>query len=324
MNRTDWMRRNTLLLLTGVGAVMSSSALGQEAKRLRTFLVFGDDDRTLVENTAQLPWSSMGMVIAHWGQAGQFQIRTGTGTLISKHVVLTAGHVVYDSGIGWSDQIYFIPGLDAQVEPFGTFPATEAVTTDQWAATKDDDHDLAMLLLDSAAGSVAGTMRIAGQPPSFYEDRALNLSGYPSDLVWNQLYNAPGQSQRLEENRIRHFLDGAQGESGGPMWYADPGTGEAVLVGVYAGDVEVTQGGAFVEAYGYGIPMNATACSWVSDYVGNHDADANISCEAAQDNPKSAGLPACGGGIAQASPTILVTLALVGGFRVQGSRPRGK
>jgi V8-like Glu-specific endopeptidase len=237
-------------------------ALGQGTKQNRAFLVFGDDDRTPV----------------------------------------TAGHVVYRTDIGWPDEIDFIPGQNGADPPFGTYQAAEITTTPQWQANQDDNYDLALILLRSNAGSMAGVMRVVGHPPSFYENRELNLSGYPSDLVWERLYNASGQSLRIEGNRIHHYIDGAQGESGGPMWFTDPGTGQAELVGVYAGDVQLTQDNQVLDSYGYGMCINATFCSWISDYVSRHDPGAAVSCEAAQDAPPAPALPMCGTGLAAAAP----------------------
>lgn len=295
-----------------MGAIAAGPVFGQDAKSTRTCLVFDADDRAVVVDTTHAPWSSIGMVVSQWGEAGQYQIRTGTGTLISDHVVLTAGHVVYETGVGWAEWTTFIPAKTGASDPFGTFAGVETVAPDEWVASQDDDFDLAMILLGSAVGRVAGTMHVVGQPPSFYVDQTLNLTGYPTDLIWDQLHNAQGLSLDVVGNRIRHHIDGAEGESGGPIWFTNPDTGEAELVGVYAGDVRILQGVWVVDTYGYGVAMNASLCSWVSTYVSAHDpAATSVSCAAAEDTPLESTLPICGNGLAAAAPATLLALGLV-------------
>jgi V8-like Glu-specific endopeptidase len=312
MTRARRMQPCILLFLLVVGAGLGPLAQAQEPKSVRNYLVFGDDERTAVTDTTQKPWSSMGMVIARWGESGGNQIRSGTGTLISDHVVVTAAHVVYEPGVGWAESITFVPGRNGVLAPYGAFKGVEAVALDQWTTSQDNDFDLALILLSAAAGKVTGTMRVVGQPPSFYVNRTLNLSGYPTDLNWNQLYNGQGQSDSVDGNLIHHHIDGGQGESGGPIWITDPETGEAELVGIYDGDVHVTQGGQVLDTYGYGIAINATFCSWMSNYVSAHDPDATgLVCSAAEDAPTQGTLPACGAGLAGLAPMAAMALGLV-------------
>ncbi len=98
------------------------------------------------------------------------------------------------------------------------------------------------------------------------------------------------------------------------MWFTDPATSQAELVGIYAGDVELLQGASVLETYGYGIAINATFCSWISDYVLQQDPGAMVSCGAAQDAPPDQTIPACGTGLMGVMPLLLAAWACAGRF----------
>lgn len=304
-------------LLAGLGMWVGSGEVAH-GQKVPAHRVFGSDERQAVADTTQLPWSSIGMVVAHWGPAAGFQVRVGTGTLISPHVVLTSGHVVMDEGVGWAQLIVFFPGRNPTEDPLGSFRVSQGITTPEWASEQDNDYDLAMLLLDEAAGESVGIMRVASESAGFFVDRALNMTGYPSDLIEDQMYTSTGSSQRVEGNVIHHLLDGAQGQSGGPLWFNDPQSGEPLLVGIYAGDVDVTQGGLTLESYGYAIHINAEFCAWIGAYVNEHDPGTEISCAPTQGVPTPFSLPMCGSGLNAAACGAALWLMAMTAYRKRG------
>lgn len=324
MLRSQDPGRTLPVLLAGLCVIAAAvgPACGQATKQAHACRVFGTDDRQPVEDTTAAPWSAIGMIVAHWGESSGYEVRIGTGTLISGRLVLSCGHVVYDKVLGWPERVYFVPGQNAHGEPFGSFQAATVITTDQWATNQDDGYDLSMLLLPKPVSPSIVPMRVVGQPPSFFVNRMLNMSGYPSDLGWSDLYNAAGQSQGVIGNLIHHMIDGTHGQSGGPMWFADPATGQATLVGVYTGDVDVVQNGQIIDTYGYGVQINATLCSWISSHASQLDSAATVSCEAAQDaGPASTTAPVllqpstCGGGTGGAISATLIGLGLMNARR---------
>lgn len=289
-------------------------------KRTKVFKVFGSDDRQEVADTSVFPWSAVGMIEAYWGAAANYEIRGGTGVLISDRVVLTCAHVLHESGIGWADRVSFIPGKSGDSEPFGTIQVSTLTARDEWIDHQDDNYDIALLVLSSPVGQQVGHMNAVGKPVSFFTGRSLNMSGYPSDLVWDRLYNGVGDSRRVEGHEIVHYIDGGPGQSGGPVWYVDDTTGEHTVVGVYTGDIEVTNGGGqVVDEYGVAIQINATLCQWISAFLAEHDPDAPIHCEGATDGTIvpgcGTGTVGCASGVAGTLPLMLVGLGVMRGFR---------
>ena len=54
-------------------------------------VVFGDDDRTLVQTTTSFPYSPIGLVIATYPNGDSLR---GTGFMVSENVFITNAHVV--------------------------------------------------------------------------------------------------------------------------------------------------------------------------------------------------------------------------------------
>jgi V8-like Glu-specific endopeptidase len=292
-------------------AAEQPAAAGSETviKHVKTFRVFGAEDRRPIDDTTVAPWSSMGLVIAQWGRPGGYQSRTGTGTLISDRVVLSCAHVVYDTGIGWAESITFYPGKDGSYLPFGTADAVQSAVTDAWASSRDDNYDVSLLLLDTPIGQEAGTLAVASKPASFFADRTLNMSGYPSDLDWDRLFSAAGQSTRVDGNLIVHTIDGGAGQSGGPVWYDDASTGQNTIVGIYTGEVEVTEGGRVTDVYGIAVRIDSEICNWITTFLNQHDPGTTVACDASESDQTS---PLCGQGVPVMIPLTVVALALMG------------
>ncbi|MBA7551790.1 hypothetical protein ES705_44339 [subsurface metagenome] len=85
-----------------------------EKFQLLTNNIIGEDNRERITPTTDYPWSSIVRLYITWG-ADSF---IGSGVLIDKNHVLTAGHCVYShSHGGWADNIKIIPGADNGNEP---------------------------------------------------------------------------------------------------------------------------------------------------------------------------------------------------------------
>ena len=73
--------------------------------------IFGDDDREIITETSQAPWSSVGFVHAAFDEEADLgTTHGGSGVLIGPRTVVTAAHVVYHPEYGWADSISFAPG----------------------------------------------------------------------------------------------------------------------------------------------------------------------------------------------------------------------
>ena len=305
----------TVGLIVLILGTLSRSCLAQDTvantshkPRLHTQRIYNSDDRQPVSNTSVLPFSAIGLIDAQWGREANYTARTGTGVLISDRVVLSCAHVVFDSDIGWARTIQFTPGKNGSSEPFGIISVEKAVIQEGWLTDQDDDDDLSLLLLKTSIGQQAGTMTVAVEPTSFFSNAQLNITGYPGDLQWDQMFSAAGETFGTDGNLIQHYVDGGPGQSGSPMWFQD-GNGHDVTVGVYTGDVDVLEGGRVVDTYSIGVRINTEFCQWINDFLAANDPTAQVDCDGSATVSEPS--PLCGSGAGGMIPIILATLGIV-------------
>jgi V8-like Glu-specific endopeptidase len=279
----------------------------------RLLKVFGTDDRLVVGDTTQFPWSTIGMVQATWNLAsGETLLSKGTGTLVGNSLVLTAGHCVYDQTEGWAHQIVFIPGANDGQEPFGRASSVRTISQSGWVESDDNRYDLALIVLDKPLGVQAGYMRIGAEPDSFFVDRNLNTAGYPAETKpGNVMYHTSGASMDVQNGLIRDTLDSEPGQSGSPIWYYQADTQSRDLVGVLTGSQQLNTNGQITDAYNVAVKIDGTFAQWISDTLAKYDTVKPDAAVTVSDSLTPA--PVCGNG---ASGAIVATAILLQGVKL--------
>jgi len=230
-------------------------------KTLRTPKIFDTDDRRQVSNTTSYPWSAVGMVEVRIGN----QLLVGTGVMIGKKTVLTCGHGVYDQKLGWAESASFIPGKKGTVEPFGRIGVAEVIVPDGWTKQGDDNYDLALLILDTSIGDKTGYFDISVENDLFFNDHDVISAGYPQDLgSGSYMYWVTGKVYGLDENLFLHTIDSEPGQSGSPVWYGDTSSGNAQMIGIMKGTLEITQGTRVTEE-GIGTVITQEFATWIKE-----------------------------------------------------------
>jgi V8-like Glu-specific endopeptidase len=294
-----------LLLPLVVGTFLQSPAL---AKKLPAAKIFGTDDRQLIGDTTQFPWSAVGMIEAGFSNG---DLRTGTGVMIGNKTVLTVAHVVYDASKGWATRIYFVPGKNGSTEPFGQIQVLQSMALDGWTVRGDDNYDIALLVLDASVGKQTGYFKIAVEADSFFGNQFLSTSGYPGDLGSVYQYFGTGSSYGLDGNMVLHNIDTEPGQSGAPIWTGNAEDGSARLVALMKGTMETTRNGNTTED-GLGTRITQEFANWINDQmIENKDIDPGIAA------PLNPGL--CSGMGSAGLLVILSALTLGGSFL---SKPR--
>ena len=155
-------------------------------------------------------------------------VASGNGSTVA-----TAGHCVNDGGT-WATNWVFVPGYDHGAAPYGTWAATDLVSTDQWVGQEDISYDVAFAKVapDSGSGtleSVVGTTGIA-----FNQSRGLHYTayGYPAAQPFDG-QSLESCSGTASEDTLGGTLsqgidcDMTGGSSGGP-WFLDNGAQNSV------------------------------------------------------------------------------------------------
>src|SRR5690606_30088993 len=70
----------------------------------------------------------------------------------NRDLVVTAAHCVKDGTGTWARNWTFVPGYDEGRRPYGAFTARRAFVTTRWSRGGDDDHDVAMVAVNTAGG----------------------------------------------------------------------------------------------------------------------------------------------------------------------------
>lgn len=211
----------------GQRAMMLAQAEGQESV---LEIVIGADDRVRVTNVTAFPWRVI-CSLQITAQDGSRWI--GTGWLIGRRTLITAGHCVYihDRG-GWASRIEVIPGRNAADRPFGSFMATSFRSVLGWTQKQLRTHDYAAIILpeDCTYGDQLGYFGLANLSDAALSNKTVNLSGYPGDKPPGTQWFHSRQLSSVTPTVLTYEIDTAGGQSGAPVWQLRNGQRHAVAI----------------------------------------------------------------------------------------------
>jgi len=265
LNRSGAGPDDYTVLDLGFGDSVASQSDKKDIKSgMERAAAIGVDDRARVGDKTVLPWFLIGQVIVTWKDGTQ---AICTGTLVSAHVVLTAGQCAHNRERGgFASKVSFTPGQGqasassavTQISParYADYVETNGrwtqISGGQTIQTLDARSDYAALYF-IAPWTLATTYM-----PVLYGHTAssnMNVAGYPTEAgggkFFNQdmWYSSGTETSRsitlLRAFQVREFsADVSAGQSGAPFWTFDGTTRGIVGVVSYGGD-EVAGGAWF-------------------------------------------------------------------------------
>lgn len=194
------------------------------------------DDRQRITATRSFPFNAVAFLTL--GTRGR-----ATGFLVSPHMVLTNGHVVWDEEAGrfvesmkiYPGQTQSAPGAACD-RPFGSRDAVRFATNAGWVETQRIEFDYSaaffetpfsgistfMPLVFDAAPGRGGIVNVAGFPAEVRSEDTLAL-WHDDDLV-----------EAVQGRVLRHKVDTTSGNSGSPVWELFSGTGQRRAIAVHS------------------------------------------------------------------------------------------
>jgi V8-like Glu-specific endopeptidase len=183
-------------------------------------------------------WPWVGFVRSFFPRmAGSYTV--GSGSLIDPHLILTAGHVVFDpSRGGYPNAVdVAIGGQQRKVVPSSVFRTTvQWKETDSLTLNPVSAYDVgAILLADPIDPGLATPIQPPAGPAPDLSSTSLNVVGFPADSdKIGQLYGAQSfpTPTTLDAFRIFYPITTLGGMSGGPVYEVDS-AGQIIIRGVH-------------------------------------------------------------------------------------------
>jgi glutamyl endopeptidase len=150
------------------------------------------------------PLSPIVHVVADFADGWQF---TGSGTMVDRYHVLTAGHMVYNaahSPTGWAYRVSVYAGQTGKITPFGVAYSTKIRTFQSFMnddkvtaeSHKPGDGDIGLITLDRPLGDQTGWYGLGYVTnDAFFTGRLMNTAGYPAQQGYDgtQMYWQAGR-----------------------------------------------------------------------------------------------------------------------------------
>lgn len=198
--------------------------------------ILGPDDRVQITPVATGSYRAVVEIEVVWPDGTSSR---GSGAMIGRNDVLTAGHAVYSAQHGgYAKDIYVFPGRDGLGTPYGFAMGTAAKTTPEWEAFGGFGNELAfandvgVITLDRNVGDLVGwyNYRSGGSAGQYTGAQVVSV-GYPGDKPYATQWSVAGQVDESTGTALNFTsgLDIFNGQSGSPVFAAGSTTILAVV-----------------------------------------------------------------------------------------------
>lgn len=209
------------LSLNNIESNQNIFSCGEES--ISTYAIIGSDDRQVVEDTTNWPYSAVAYIAIDW--PGLKDSTRGTAWMISKNVAVTAAHNLYDPSEGvWAKGVDVHPGKDGAGifnEPFGSYSSKVIGVSTEWKNDGSIDYDWGIIVLDEDCSNDVGFLDYFCVDEGSLTNDSITVLGYPSINNVLKKYNQYMSNGRIvHEGAYRFYYDAdtSAGTSGGPVF----------------------------------------------------------------------------------------------------------
>ncbi len=239
--------------------------------------VNGADNRQRVGDTTAFPYRTISYMRSEYPNG---VVARGTGTVVGPYMVLTNGHVVYNTDRGgFAESVSVSPGQwqTAQGEdvnrPYGSKNATRLETNSRYTQTRQFGDDYAAALLPEPFDGINTYIPLVfNVSPSF-----INLAGYPKEVQSESnsrtLWKTSGSIESVTSQLLRFMADVTGGNSGGPVWTYSSSTSTRRIVGLVAFSGSTSNGGPRLTSEN--LDIISGWMNWRPDGSGNGNGGGN-------------------------------------------------
>ncbi len=233
--------------------------------------------RLQVNDTTRFPWVYVGSLKI---DRTERSYGTCTGTLISRHVVVTAAHCLYTKKHGYHRKAEFTLGKNGDFD-LGTYKSKQVIFINPIEGNLDNNFDIAFVVLETSPFSRAYWQGVQRVPISkvgaahFEKDNlplSILASGYPTNI--NHLFVSGSTEYRnsiaaKKENQFEHKAFSPRGTSGGPIFTYDPLYNQFAMIGIISSQRLWSDG----NTWAVGIKFNEYTLSKINEVVLKYEMD---------------------------------------------------
>jgi glutamyl endopeptidase len=194
-------------------------AFGGRVGDLRPHSVAGSGGLKRVTDTAVYPYRAIARLELFYKHDKDV---TCSGFLISKNLVVTAGHCLYYPGDGYALRVIVSPGYDVGVASYGSCLGTTAYSVTGWVDDLDRRYDYGAIKLNCSIGNQVGWFGMRSTPASL-TGTAVTATGYPFGAKpEGSMWTASGPITGSGQRQLTYHIPTPPGMSGGPVYERGP------------------------------------------------------------------------------------------------------
>lgn len=188
--------------------------------------IIGDDNTTQITNVDAYPYCA---IVRLTITLQDNRVTYGTGALVGKNLVLTAGHCVYSEENGWVKSITVKPG--GVNSKFSATTTSKIYSVGGWVDNNNWEYDYGILKLSTNVGEETGTFGLASRTNAQLSNQSAYVYGYPCDKgTAGTLWYDTGTISSVSTRRFYYDADTYPCQSGGPVVLA---SNYKMIVGIH-------------------------------------------------------------------------------------------